>query len=96
MRAKADDDGLMGTTVQDVRPNKSRFFLRNAHGMYEDLQKSGELSDQESLELRKAVGSALFVRSSHTFSFHFKPPSRVSFLFTHAPPLLTMLFLLFS
>lgn len=55
-------DGLLAPlVVEEVRPRKSRFYLRNAVGMFSDLQGDPEMSAEGSKELRQILGSALYV-----------------------------------
>ncbi|KAK4054962.1 hypothetical protein OIO90_003303 [Microbotryomycetes sp. JL221] len=46
----------------EIRPKKSRFFLRNAIGMYQDLQL--EMPDDQLLRLKQSCGAALFREDS--------------------------------
>ncbi|KDE07740.1 hypothetical protein MVLG_02012 [Microbotryum lychnidis-dioicae p1A1 Lamole] len=53
--------GLSALLILDeVQPRKSRFILRNATGMFEDLQRSDNLDQRETLDMRQTLASALF------------------------------------
>ncbi|SCV73552.1 BQ2448_7478 [Microbotryum intermedium] len=53
--------GLSALLILDeVQPRKSRFILRNATGMFEDLQRSDDLDQREALDMRQTLASALF------------------------------------
>ncbi|ORY62707.1 hypothetical protein BCR35DRAFT_315598 [Leucosporidium creatinivorum] len=46
---------------EEIRPRKSRFYLRNAVGMYSDMQADPLLSQEDKVGLRRMVGNALYL-----------------------------------
>jgi hypothetical protein len=48
------------SSVAEAKPTKSRFFLRNVVGLFEDLQRS-DMPSSEIEKIKKSVGPMLYV-----------------------------------
>lgn len=60
-------------TVSKVKPVKSRFFLRNVAGMFQDLQRSCGLSVGEVLAIKRTVGATLFECDARVAAYSSSP-----------------------
>lgn len=60
-------------TVSKVKPIKSRFFLRNVAGMFQDLQRSCNLSLGEVLAIKRSVGATLYECDARVAAYSSSP-----------------------
>lgn len=64
-------DGCFGGAVEDTRPMKARWLLKNALGLYEDLIQDEGRNSPSLQQVRKEIGPILFVSLllfNHPFS----------------------------
>lgn len=59
--------------MSKVKPIKSRFFLRNAMGMYIDLQRDPEVSLGEVLAIKRSVGATLYECDARVAAYSSSP-----------------------